>query len=292
MPGARVLCVDRSHDGRGIFAQAYLELLRIWLANTTSSRNWVCKDISSMGLMDASPFSSKHADRFPKNSLAYSNQSRSNAVLRAFAADRKSFAGAEKDEVLARVANRQMRGLRAEDFREREFIVCFEKETHALLTVLRAMASADAHGADMPAKIHYISIGHDLTKHDQMRTAKKELRKWATLNLGWKTPEVSHDVGKWNTKQVVVPEACYYALLRDHERRLEKIKQLTGCDYHFSTPTSGSTRVVSITGRNDKLQLAAKKVRDDAASIIPSRMKTNFNIGDMFMVSKFVMPNF
>ena len=206
-------------------------------------------------------------------------------TLRAFAADRKSFEGAEKDDVLARIGNRRIRGLNAEDFRDVDFILCFEKETLALLKVLKTMAGADAHGAMMPAKIHYVDISHDLNKSDQLMAAKKELRLWATNNLGWRRPDDTHDKSVWNTKQVIIPEAGYRALLRSSEKRLESIKKVSGCDLHFSARMPGDTRMVSITGRKDKLHLAATKVRVDPAPNISIGLRTNSGIGDVYLVN-------
>ena len=174
----------------------------------------------------------------------------------------------EKDIVVARIANRQIRGLRVEDFKGKDYILCFDKDIYQLLKVLKAMASADAHGAEMPVKIHYIHIGYELHKHQhELMAAKKELRSWATTNLGWRAPTLRHDMGIWNTKQIIIPEPGYIGLLRDNERRLDRIKTITGCDFHFSTGKSGNTRIVSITGRKDKLELAAIKASNNIQAL-------------------------
>ena len=265
MTSARILCVDRMHDGRSLFAQAYLELLRIWLADTTESRSWVYQESSSAGLMLESSFSSKHAHSFPHHdSLKPCVQpARTNWALRAFAADVKSFEGAEKNTVLARLGNRQIRGLRVEDFTEKDFILCFEKQNYEFLKVLRAKAAADVHKSDLPVRIHFVDIGYNIHKSEhELKAAKGELRKWAAVNLDWRVPKVSHDLGMWNTKQLIIPEPCYIALLRADQKRLGRIKEMTGCSFHFSTKKSGNTRLVSIIGKKDRLELAATKVSD------------------------------
>lgn len=261
MPGARILCIDRTNDGRGPFAQVYLELLRIWVANTSESRKWLFKSVSSAGLFLSSDFSSKHSKLFPHSGHAVfkSKQERQNLALAAF--DRNgSFESSEKRVVMARVANRKMRGVRGSDFAV-DYILCFDKQSYDLLRNLRQAAEDDAHGAHQRAEIHLVDVASDLHKHDhEMQTAKQMLRKWAMKTLGWKEPIRPIDIGFWGTRQVIVPEAGFVALLRDKERRLLAIKQSTGCDFHFSSETEEGLRIVSIVGSKDRLDLAATKV--------------------------------
>jgi hypothetical protein len=261
MPGARILCVDHTNDGRGPFAQAYLELLRIWLANTSESRKWMFKDVSSAGLLIASEFSRNHFKLFPNNgnSQFYSKQDRNNLALSAFNRH-GTFDGPEKRAVMARVGNRKIRGISAGDFLK-TFILCFDKPTYETMRLLRQAASNDAKGMTMPAEIHLLEIASDLHKYDKNLQAGKEmLRKWAMKNLGWKEPVAGLHSGFWGTKQVMIPEAGFVALLRDKERRLAKIKNDTICDFHFSSEREDKMRIVSIVGRKDHLEIAATKV--------------------------------
>lgn len=265
MPGPRILCVDRSNDGRGPFAQAYLELLRVLQANCSESRKWIFKDVSSAGLFVSSDFSRSHSKLFPKDSLFWPKQeARRNLALIAF--DKNgTFEGSEKRTIMARVANRKIRGLKGDDFRKYNHIICFDDQTYALLISLRQEASNDAHGIVMSAKIHYLKIGWDLHKYEQeMQTAKSILRQWATENLGWKDPHKDIKSGLWRTKQIIIPEAGFQALLRDKEKRLARIKGDTGCHFHFSGEKDDGMRIVSIVGATasmkDRLDVAAAKV--------------------------------
>ena len=258
---ARILCVDRSNDGRSVFAQAYLELLRIWLADTRENRSWLFKDISSAGSFVSSEFSRRHSKLFPKgpSSLFVTKQDRSNPVLRTY--DKQgTFEGAEKRAVMARVGNRRIRGLRGSDF-QKNYIVCFDKQTFDLLKALRQAASNDANGAPQIAQIHLVEIGSDMHKVDhEMKMAKERLRGWATKYLGWKEPSISAKGGFWRTKQILIPDAGLHALLRDKEKRLTVLKKESDCDYHFSSETEEGMRLVSIVGKKDRLDEAATKI--------------------------------
>jgi hypothetical protein len=261
MPGARIICIDRTNDGRGPFAQVYLELLRLWLANTSESRRWIFKTISSCGLFISSDFSHKHSKLFPHSGhgLFKSKQERENLALSAFH-KQGSFEGSEKRVVLARVGNRKIRGVRASDFAN-DYVICFDGQSYELLKNLRQAAENDAHGSHQRAEIHLVDIAHDLHKHDrEMQAAKQMLRKWAMKNLGWLEPVRPMEMGFWGTRQVQIPEAGFVALLRDKERRLVDIKKVTGCDFHFSSESEEGLRIVSIVGNKDRLDLAATKV--------------------------------
>lgn len=113
----------------------------------------------------------------------------------------------------------------------------------------------------MPAEIHLVEISSDLHKHEQeMQTAKLLLRNWATKYLGWKDPKMDIKSGIWGTKQVIIPEAGFLALLRDRERRLALIRANLGCEVHFSSDRDDGMRIVSIVGAKDRLDVAATKV--------------------------------
>jgi hypothetical protein len=250
------------NDGRGPFAQAYLELLRIWLANTSESRKWMFKDVSSAGLFIASDFSRNHFMIFPNSgkSLSYAKQDRNNLALSSF--NRQgTFDGSEKRTIMARVGNRKIRGIQAGDF-QKTFILCFDKPTYETLRLLRQAASKDdAKGITMPAEIHLLEIASDLHKNDsQLQAGKEMLRLWAMKSLGWKEPTAGFHSGFWDTKQIIIPEAGFVALLRDKERRLAKIKHDTICDFHFSSERQDGMRIVSIVGRKNHLENAASKV--------------------------------
>jgi hypothetical protein len=244
-----------------VFAQAYLELLRIWLADTREQRTWLFKDISSAGSFISSEFSRNHSKFFPKeaSSLSVTKQERQNLALRTY--DKQgTFEGAEKRAVMARVGNRRIRGLRGSDF-QKNFILCFDKPTIELLKVLRQAASNDANGQPQIAQIHLVEIGSDLHKDNQeMTAAKLQLRGWATKNLGWKEPSISAKGGFWRTKQVLIPDAGLHALLREKEKRLTALKKQSDCDYHFSSETEEGMRLVSIVGKKDRLEEAATKI--------------------------------
>lgn len=258
---ARILCVDRSNDGRGIFAQAYLELLRIWLADTRENRSWLFKDVSSAGCFVSSEFSRKHSRLYPKeaSNLFTTHQERNNLALRTY--DKQgTFEGAEKRAVMARVGNRRIRGLKASDF-QKNFIVCFDMATFELLKLLRQAASNDANGAPQIAQIHLVEIGSDMHKVEkEMKAAKSTLRGWATKYLGWKEPSISAKGGFWRTKQILIPDAALHALLREKEKRLTTLKKESDCDYHFSSETEEGMRLVSIVGKKDRLDEAATKI--------------------------------
>jgi len=258
---ARILCVDWSNDGRSVFAQAYLELLRIWLADTRENRSWLFKDISSAGCFVSSDFSRKHSKLFPKgaSSLFMTKQERNNLALSAY--DKQgTFEGAEKRAVMARVGNRRIRGLRGSDF-QKSFILCFDKATFELLKLLRQAASNDANGAPQIAQIHLVEIGSDMHKAEkEMKAAKERLRGWATKYLGWKEPSISAKGGFWRTKQILIPDAGLHALLREKENRLTALKKESDCDYHFSSETEEGMRLVSIVGKKDRLDEAATKI--------------------------------
>jgi hypothetical protein len=261
MPGPQILCIDRSNDGRGPFAQAYLELLRVLQANCSESRKWIFKDVSSAGLYVSSDFSRSHSKLFPKDSLFWPKQeARSNLALIAF--DKNgTFEGSEKRTIMARVANRKIRGLRGDDFKKNNHIICFDDQTYGMLKLLKQAASNDAHGISMPADIHLLKIGWDLHKYEQeMQTAKKILRIWAEKYLGWKDPHKDVQAGYWGTKQIMIPEAGFLALLREKEKRLARIKGATQCDFHFSGDRDDGMRIVSIVGGKDRLDVAATKV--------------------------------
>ena len=261
MTSARILCVDRTNDGRSIFAQAYLELLRIWLADTCEQRNWLFKDVTSAGSFVSSDFSRRHSKLFPNgaSNLFVTKQERNNVVLRAY--DKQgTFEGAEKRAVMARVGNRRIRGLRGSDF-QKDFIVCFDMQTFDLLKALRQAATNDAKGHSQMAQIHLVPIGAHLhNDRTEMEVAKVQLRGWATKYLGWKEPSVSSMGGFWRTKQVLIPDAGYYALLRGNGRRLATLKKDSDCRYQFSSEMEEGMRLVSIVGKKDRLSEAATNI--------------------------------
>lgn len=161
---------------------------------------------------------------------------------------------------MARVGNRRIRGLRASDF-QKNFIICFDKQTYELLTILRQAAANDANGEMQIAHIRLVEIGSDLHKDGQeMKVAKERLRDWATKNLGWKEPSVGAKGGFWRTKQILIPDAGLHALLRDKEKRLTALKKESDCDYRFSSETEEGMRLVSIVGKKDRLDEAATKI--------------------------------
>ena len=240
--------------------QAYLELLRIWLADTRENRSWLFKDVASAGSFISSEFSRRHLKLFPKGvSLFVTKQERSNLALKTY--DRQgTFEGAEKRAVMARVGNRRVRGLRASDF-QKNFIICFDKQTLHLLKTLKQAASNDANGAPQTANIHLVEIGSGIHKVDhEMKIAKERLRGWATKYLGWKQPSISARGGFWRTKQVLIPDAGLHALLREKERILTALKKESDCDYHFSSETEEGMRLVSIVGKKDRLDEATMKI--------------------------------
>lgn len=261
MSAARILCVDRTNDGRSVFAQAYLELLRIWLADTREHRTWLFKDISSAGCFVFSDFSRKHSKLFAKrgSNLFVTKQKRDNLALKTY--DKQgTFEGAEKRAVMARIGNRRIRGLRGSDF-QKNFIVCFDMQTFELLKVLRQAAANDAKGQPQIAQIHLVAITSDLHKDEkEMKAAKTQLRGWATKYLGWKEPSVSAKGGFWRTKQILIPDAGLHALLREKEKRLTALKKESDCDYHFSSETEEGMRLVSIVGKRDRLDEAATRI--------------------------------
>jgi hypothetical protein len=261
MAGPRILCVDWTNDGRGPFTQAYLELLRIWFANTSQSRKWCFQDISSAGIFICSEFSRKHHTLFNHSGQGFShtNQERSNLALSALN-KQGSYDSPEKRTIMARVGNRKIRGIRASDF-QKSHIICFDKPTYELIKTLRHAASNDAHGAAQLSKICLVEISSGFLEHDrEMQAGKLMLQEWAMKYLNWKEPTSYMQVGYWGTKQVVVPEAGFVALRREGEKRLSDIKKATSCDFQFSAEMEDGLRVVSIVGRKDRLDLAATEV--------------------------------
>ena len=163
---------------------------------------------------------------------------------------------------MARVGNRRIRGLRASDF-QRNYILCFDKQTYDLMKALKQAATNDAHGHLQPAQVYYVEIGSDVHRNShEMDVAKDNLRGWARKHLGWTRPIPGITEGFWRTEQVVVSEAGFHALMREKERRLTALKREFGCDFHFSSELEEGSRLVSIVGKWDKVYDAGQKVID------------------------------
>jgi hypothetical protein len=261
MPQPRILCVDNHNDGRSTFTQAYLELLRACTANTTISRTWLFKDITSAGALIASDFSRKHSIYFTPNSLQVTHQSRSNASLRNFG-NQGTYESMEKRTIMSRVGNRRIRGLRATDFARYDYIICFDLSTFNLLGRLRRCAEHDGVQHTNVTKIQLVDFPGAFHEHaDGLNAAKAKLRDWAKSNLGFRRPERDIKGGPWRTRQVVITEAGDHALLRSGAKRLNALKAESGCDFRFGEVGDGSGGwVVSIVGKVEKVDNAAWKV--------------------------------
>lgn len=236
----------------------------MWYANTTHDGKWIFKQVDSAGTHIWSEFSSKHKSHFEsKDSLHTTNQSRTNKLLRLFDGQH-TFDGSEKREILARIGNRKIRGLYHSDFKF-DHILCFSAETSKLLHTLRNCAATDAHGQAQVAKIHLLDVGDWNGHSDQekcVNTMKEKLRQFAFNNLGWWKPSKSIKDGYSRTKQITIPEAGYYALIKDERKRLHDIRADTGCTFHISDTRPDDRRLISIVGKREKLDQAAARLAE------------------------------
>ncbi|KAH8683145.1 hypothetical protein BGZ60DRAFT_213099 [Tricladium varicosporioides] len=263
---SKILFIDRSGDGRAPFAAAYgrlylfqsllVDLLRLWRANTTPTTppTWTFRSISTAGLHLTTDFTALHSTYFPHHALHTTHQDRHNRSLRLLLHP-DSFSSAESRMVLSRVGNRRMRGIHASDFMTYDFIVAFDQEDYELLKVLKGCAERDNGWAPGSARAHVqlVEIHPELWKHPYLvPTAKDRLRHWASRNVGWSEPNKGFKEGLYRSRQVVINEAGYRALMRDGERRAGQIKAETGCEIYFGIEGEmgdPGNRVISCVGK-------------------------------------------
>jgi len=265
---ARIICVDAQNDGRGPLAQAYLELLRLWSLNTTSHRSMLFHSVTSAGFRLSTDFTAKHALNFsgPLTPIA-SSAPRFNTPLHAFD-DQKTFPSSEKRQILARVGNRNLRGLRKEDFLgEVDYMICFDREAERMLKVLRGCAIRDSNATNLKAAISDSRIvcldkSGAWNKSDMSKSVygiKNELRAWVASALGWRKPSVGFEEGMWRSRQLVVREPGYRALKGKDAAKLEVVKK-SGCTFWIEGYRGAEGRVVTVTGPKDKLGEAVRLV--------------------------------
>ncbi|KAM3080961.1 hypothetical protein ACMFMF_002877 [Clarireedia jacksonii] len=259
MAGTKILCVDENHDDRGVFVQAYLECLRLWLANCTDARRWLFSDVTSCGLYIETPFSKNNKKAFPRELQRARQSDRTNRSLHVLQ-ECRALESSEKRSILARVGSREIRGLYADDFQSRDMIMCFDRDTVELLSRLRSEAERDTHEVSR-AKIHYIPLGKGWEyDKEAFAHARKNVRVWAERFLGFKQPEDIIRDGRWRTVQVVVNEYEWWALVKDNERRRRRIEEKTGVRLFFGRAEGG--KCISVVGERGRVQAAATLVSE------------------------------
>ncbi|PQE12062.1 hypothetical protein CJF31_00000213 [Rutstroemia sp. NJR-2017a BVV2] len=259
MAGPKILCIDDNHDDRGVFVQAYLECLRLWLANCTDARRWLFSDVTSCGLYIETPFSKNNKKAFSRTLQLARQSERTNRTLHVLQQCR-ALDSSEKRSILARVGSRELRGLYADDFQSRDMIICFDRDTVELLCHLRSEAERDTHEVSR-AKIHYIPLGKGWEyDKEAFAHARKNVRVWAERFLGFRQPEEPIREGRWRTLQVVVNEYEWWALVKDNERRRRRIEEKTGVRLFFGRAEGG--KCISVVGDRDRVQMAARLVSE------------------------------
>lgn len=292
---SRILCVDRTnackshrvpllsvlkiYSVRSLQAQAYLSLLRLWTANTSSppGSTWLFRTVTSAGLNRPSSLST--SAKIPVYAAAKPSvrEGALNAIAGGphyFWSDNYPF---EKEEVLKRLSSHESRGLAERDFETFDFMLCFSSDVYAELVELVKLLKSKDRAYEVKVRIvlipgteWYIGSRHTHVADLEEVTGdlKVGLKNWATKTLGWEKPAddkgIVSTIGgvQGRTVQMVLPGKYREPLgLRISDFRAGNVKETEGCWVQWEGIGKGGEILVCITGKKEKLKEAEAWVR-------------------------------
>ena len=272
----RIVCVDGSNIGtdmvtrpglkehadtatvRSVMVQAYLELVRVWIANT--NKQWLFKEVESAGCSVESKFTKKHQAQI-KTKLQARTKHTNNKALRALS-EQNHFQSREKNEIFERLRESKTRGIEAAHFNDFDYILYFDKSTHDLLEKLKSCAERSAPGKPQRAKLVFLE-GTELHE-DWDKTVgevKTAARKWLEQELKWARPVLGIKQGAWRTQQMTVPDECFTKLTAGKGEKRKEIEAKSGCQLWLSSKRQDPKTLLSIVGPQEVLSKAEKLVR-------------------------------
>lgn len=260
-----ILFVDNWNGTRAIMAQAYMELIRVWTANTT--RRWLFRRVDSAGLYVGTSSPGEGAQLADGEELVLGSGSASQVALEALSGDRYYFQSddepKEKEKALKRVQSHQPQGVKDYMFAAYRYILCFD--THAL-KALRQRAEkareADAKNKKPQARIlllpgteEAIRTASSLEIVDAVRSA---IKVFLTAELGWTRPAHGIADGPCRTRFIYVKHRWQTTKILAGSGELRRQSQ---CDIHLAWQSKELGFAVAIVGPSQALADAEKMVR-------------------------------
>ncbi|KAL9119034.1 MAG: hypothetical protein Q9187_004413 [Circinaria calcarea] len=257
----RILCVDGSNNiVRSVIAQAYLELVRVWTANT--SKQWLFKEVESASCGVVSMFTKKYqAEAQIKTALQPRAKHSNNKALRAHS-EQDHFRSEERTEIFRRLLNSTSRGINAVHFNDFDYIIYFDQPTHDLLENLKPYAKNCAAGKPQRAKLVLFKgaeLFEDLDK--TIHEVKMATRRWLEHEFKWVRPLASIKNGPWRTRQMTIPDECFSRLTAKKGAGREEIEAKSGCKLWISSKRQDPQTLLSIVGPQEVLSKAEALVR-------------------------------
>ena len=260
----RILCVDGNNTFRSVIAQAYLELIRTWTANTNGQ--WLFKEADSAGCWVESEFTKTHKDQILQP-LEVPKTDPENKGLKAIAA-RTHYGSREKDEILERLQKRTTRGIGDKYFQYWDYILCFDESTERLLYTLKACA-AKTMSAGASQKADIVRLPGTQWRvcgkiEDTIELIKLAVKSWLRKDVGWMEPPRGQNIkrGLYRSREFVVWEKNIGAVLGKGGSKIEDIRTRSKCEIRITDARHLQGRLVSITGPQDALPKAEALIRE------------------------------
>ena len=243
-----------------MIAQAYLELVRVWTANT--SKQWLFKEVESASCGVESMFAKKYQAQ-TKTALQPRAKHSNNKALRAHS-EQDHFRSEEKTKIFRRLLNSKSRGINAVHFNDFDYIVYFDQPTHDLLEKLKPHAKEIAAGKPQRAKYVLFKgaeLYEDLDK--TIHEVKMATRRWLEHEFKWVRPLARIKSGPWRTRQMTIPDKCFSRLTTKKGAERKEIEAKSGCKLWISSKTQDpqSQTLLSIVGPQEVLSKAEALVR-------------------------------
>lgn len=238
--------------------QAYLELVRVWTANT--SKQWLFKEVESAGCSVESKFTKTHQAQI-KTKLQPRTKHSNDKALQALS-EQNHFQSKEKDEIFKRLKERKTRGIEAVHFNDFDYILYFDKPTHSLLEKLKLCAEESAPGKPPRAKLVLLE-GTELHE-DWDKTVgevKMATRRWLEDEFKWARPVPAIKKGAWRTQQMTIPDECFTTLTAKKGAKRMEIEAKSGCQLWLSSKRQDPKTLLSIVGPQEVLSKAEALVR-------------------------------
>ena len=228
----------------------------MWTANTTGQ--WLFREVESAGCLVNSKFTWKHKSQF-KETLSLSATHTNDTALTALSGQ-KHFWSKEKDDIFSRLALRSTIGIDIWHFQHWDYFLCADQMTYNLLERLKSYAKRDKSKQKQKAKlVPPMNINLHENLQETISTMKEATRTWLTKEFSWVVPEPAIKDGPRRTKQLVVSDQSFSALLAKGQAKRKEIAAACGCEIRLSYKHQ---HMVSVIGPKKVLSRAEELVKN------------------------------
>ena len=252
----QILVVGEQNGAFSVMAQAYLELVRAWTANTGGP--WLFHRVDSAGMVISSGFRKGPGRLAEDGELRPSGKLHSKDALRRLFQDPEYFKTDdnpnEKMDIMDRMLSSKKRGIYDDDFTKFDYILCFNNKILEQLKRLSVLAQGEH--PDKPNKATILNIGglDSYSNNEPHSKVVKEVRNgikgFLKKSLSWTRPPRAIDAGPYRTLFLRTPIREHkMLLLKKGAGNLKKLQSETNCQIHVAWQSKGMGWLISITGR-------------------------------------------